>query len=74
MLDSVIADIRAIKDHLAHDVDWQLAALKADNDDLRAANDNEAKAIAALKTANDNEAAQIKTLTARLDALEAGRR
>ena len=60
MLDSVIADIRAIKDHLAHDVDWQLVALKADNDDLRAA--------------NDNEAAQIKTLTARLDALEAGRR
>jgi hypothetical protein len=31
--------------------------LKADNDNLRAA--------------NDNEAAQIKTLTARLDALEA---
>jgi hypothetical protein len=34
--------------------------LKADNDNLRAA--------------NDNEAAQIKTLTARLDALEAARR
>jgi hypothetical protein len=36
----VIADIRAIKDHLAHDVDPQLAALKADDNNLRAANDN----------------------------------
>jgi hypothetical protein len=48
------------KDHLAHDVDPQLAALKAANDNLRAA--------------NDNEAAQIKTLTARLDTLEDGRK
>jgi hypothetical protein len=41
--------------------------LKADNDNLRAANDN-------LRTANDNEVAQIKTLSARLDAIEATQR
>ena len=73
----MIADIRAIKDRLFPRMTSHYAACGAsrpNNDDLSAANDNEAKAIAALKTANDNEAAQIKTLTARLDALEAGRR
>jgi cell division protein FtsB len=45
--------------------------LKADNDNLRAANDNLASQ---LKTANDNEAAEIKALKARLDKIESAKR
>ena len=47
--------------------------LKADNDNLRVHLDEAEASLQRSQATNDNEAAQIKTLTARLDALEAKR-
>jgi hypothetical protein len=72
--------VKAIQElHSLFDVDHGVlgklqALFDSDHDDiakLKAANDNQAKAIDDLRAANDNETAQIKSLTARLNALEA---
>ncbi len=74
IIDGIVGDVAEIKDHLTNQVDPEIAALQASNDELKAANDNLRADISASKAANDNEAAQIQALTARLDALEAGSR
>jgi hypothetical protein len=81
LLDAALADVAAIKDHLANHVDPDIAKLKAANDNHAAEHAADAKAIGELraglsasKVANDNEAAQIRALRARLDLLEAARR
>ena len=68
-----IKAIQELKAMLDSDHDMVMK-LKADNDNLKAANDTLEVETASLKAANDNEAAEIKELRDRLDALEAARR